>query len=107
MAQLDIITLIAIRRGTRFFRSCSGVPLLLRSDDQSLGRQRRELCEAMLLSPHLSVSPYRPPTRTWRGGIQDYVFPNLLFAFKYIPMCLNGDDHKISQTGNRRICRGA
>jgi cytochrome P450 len=54
-------------------------------------------CEAMLLSPHLMVAPYLPAYEAMAKRNPDYAFENLLFAFKYIPMCLNGEGHKVAR----------
>jgi cytochrome P450 len=56
-------------------------------------------CEAMLLSPNLCVPPYRPAYEDMAKRHSDYAFPNLLFAFNYIPMCLNGEEHKAARRG--------
>jgi hypothetical protein len=57
-------------------------------------------CEAILASPHVGVSPYRPAYEDMAERNPDFAFPHMLFAFKYIPMCLNGEEHRLAR---RRI----
>jgi cytochrome P450 len=51
----------------------------------------------MLLSPKLAVAPYIAAYEEMARRHPDYAFANLLFAFKYIPLCLNGDEHKVAR----------
>jgi cytochrome P450 len=53
----------------------------------------------MLLSPHLLVAPYLAAYQALANRHPDYDFANLVFAFKYIPLCLNSDEHKAARRG--------
>ena len=44
--------------------------------------------------------PYRLVYEDMARRNPHFAFPNLLFAFKYIPMCVNGDEHRLAR---RRI----
>jgi cytochrome P450 len=99
MAQLDIITLHRDSARDAFFPELLRRSLFFDPTIKAWVASGASCCEAMLLSPHLSVSPYQRAYQDMARRHQDYVFPNLLFAFKYIPMCLDGDAHKIARRG--------
>jgi cytochrome P450 len=99
-AQLDVIALHRNEARGAFFPKASAQPIFFDTTIKAWVVANPRHCEAMLVSPHLFVSPYRPAYEDMAKRHRDYAFPNLLFAFKYIPMCLNGDDHK---TARRQI----
>lgn len=54
-------------------------------------------CEEFLLSPNLAVVPYHPAYEDMAKRNPNFAFANLLFAFKYIPLCLNGSEHAFAR----------
>jgi cytochrome P450 len=57
-------------------------------------------CEAILSSLHVVVPRYHEIYEEMAARNPDFAFPNLVFAFKYIPMSLNADEHRVAR---RRI----
>src|SRR6476620_7574216 len=96
---MDIITLHRDAARDAFFPELAERPLFFDATTKAWVVCGAQHCQAMLFSPHLSVSPYRPAYEEMAKRHRDYEFPNLIFAFKYIPMCLKGADHK---AGRRR-----
>ena len=100
MAQLDLITLHRSAARDTFFPGASQRPPFFDPTIKAWVVTGPRHCEAILLSRHLFVAPYLPAYEDMAKRRLDYAFANLLFAFKYIPLCLNGDEHQIAR---RRI----
>ncbi len=94
---MDIITLHRDAGRDAFFPEFAERPLFFDETLKAWVVSGARDCEAMLMSPNLQVSPYRPAYEDMARRNPDYAFPNLIFAFKYIPMCLNGEEHKASR----------
>ncbi len=97
---MDIIALHRSEERGTFFPEASARPIFFDATIKAWVVASARQCEAILLSPHLSVSPYRLVYEDMARRNPHFAFPNLLFAFKYIPMCVNGDEHR---SARRRI----
>lgn len=97
---MDVIALHRNETRSAFFPKASEQPIFFDATVKAWVVANARLCEAMLVSPHLSVSPYRLAYEDMARRNPHFAFPNLLFAFKYIPMCVNGDEHRLAR---RRI----
>jgi cytochrome P450 len=52
-------------------------------------------CEAILVSPHVEVAPYRSTYERMAAEDRNFAFNNLIFAFQYLPLCINGEEHRL------------
>lgn len=94
---MDIITLHRDANRDAVLSRLAERPLFFDATLKAWVVSRARDCEALLMSPNLLVSPYGPAYEDMARRNPDYAFPNLIFAFKYIPMCLNDEEHKASR----------
>jgi len=97
---LNVIALHRNEARSAFFPAAATQPIFFDATIKAWVVANARHCEAMLVSPHLSVSPYRLAYEDMAKRNPDFAFPNMLFAFRYIPMCVNGEEHRLAR---RRI----
>jgi cytochrome P450 len=94
---LDVITLHREEARHAFFAEAPARPIFFDSTIKAWVVADPSQCEALLVSPHLNVAPFREAYEEMAGRHPDFSFPNLLFAIKYVPLCLNGDEHRAAR----------
>jgi hypothetical protein len=94
------VSVIALHRNEArhaFFTEARAHPIFF---DQAIGAwvvAGAAQCEEILLSPNVAVYSYSDLYEEMAARSPDLAFPNLLFAFKYLPPCLNGNEHMVAR----------
>ena len=94
---LEVITLHRHEARHAFFAEAPTRPIFFDAAIKAWVVADPSQCETLLLSPHLHVAPFRENYEEMAERHPDFSFPNVLFAIKYVPLCLNGDEHRVAR----------
>jgi hypothetical protein len=94
---LDVITLHRDEARHAFFAEASARPIFFDPTIDAWVVADPRQCEAILQSPDVKISPYASSYEDMAARNPRFAFPNLIFSFKYIPLCTNGGEHRLAR----------